>query len=263
MHASLGRVVAKATITTVLSIAASLLLAVTIVPALGGIVDGNAWLMIVLCPLLIAWPASAYQFWQHERLKRAHQEIGRLHHALGRAHEELRARNQELAVRARHDGMTGLLNREGFFAEVSRALARGRDGALLVIDADHFKDINDRHGHPTGDAALIAIASAIRLALPEGDFCGRIGGEEFAAYLHGVTAAEANAIAEALRQAVAACSVPTPSGQSVSLAVSIGGRLSHPGQTLEQLVIEADRQLYEAKRRGRDQVVVDEITRAA
>lgn len=241
------RIVVKASIATVLSIAASLGLAVSVVPLLGGVVDGNAWLMMVLCPLLIAFPASAYQFWQHERLRAARDEIGRLHGELTRAHAAL-------AQRARRDGMTGLLNRESFFGDASRLSSQDGGGALLVVDADHFKTINDRFGHPAGDAALLAIAAAMEGVLRKGDLCGRIGGEEFAIYLPGTAEAETRVIAERLRAAVAAVQFEAPDGTKVPLSVSIGGARAGPGRNFEQVMTEADRLLYKAKRRGRDRV---------
>lgn len=247
MTASTRRIIVKASIATALSVAGSLGLAVTIVPMLGGVVDGNAWLMCILCPLLIAFPASTYQFWQLERLRSARDEIGRLHGELTSAHAAL-------ALRARHDGMTGLLNRESFFGEASRQSSREDAGALLVVDADHFKTINDRFGHPAGDAALLAISAAMKAVLRKGDLCGRIGGEEFAVYLPCTTEADARAIAERLRAAVAAFDFETQDGSKLALTVSIGGAPAGPGRSFEQVMTEADRLLYKAKRRGRDRV---------
>lgn len=257
MKRSTRKIVVKSTVATLLSIAASLGLAVTIVPMLGGIVDGNAWLMCVLCPLLIAAPASAYQFWQNQRLRDAHQEIARLHGEVAKAHRELTHAHAELAEKAQRDGMTGMLNRESFFAGLEHAMALTAKGVLLVIDADHFKTINDRHGHPTGDRALLAIAAAITGVTRQDDLCGRIGGEEFAVYLPRADASEAHSVAERIRSAVAMLRVSAEDETPVPLTVSIGGaeRLATTGPA--QLVSEADRQLYKAKRLGRDKVVLE------
>lgn len=247
MTVSPRKIIIRASIATALSIVGSLGLAVTIVPMLGGVVDGNAWLMTVVCPLLIAFPASAYQFWQNERLRVARDEIERLHGELTSAHAAL-------AQRARHDGMTGLLNRESFFGEAARQVGLDERGALLVIDADRFKTINDRFGHPTGDDALLAITAAMKSVLRRGDLCGRIGGEEFSVYLPGTSETEARVIAERLRAAVAACDFKAPDGTSLPLTVSVGGAPAGQERSFEQVMTEADRLLYKAKRQGRDRV---------
>lgn len=99
MTSSTCRIILKASLATLLSIAASLGIAVTIVPMLGGVVDGNAWLMCILCPLLIAWPVSAWQFWQGQRLRDAYGEIARLHGELEETHRELSAAHDALLER--------------------------------------------------------------------------------------------------------------------------------------------------------------------
>ena len=129
-----------------------------VVPALGGSVDGNAWLMLTICPLTIAWPASAFTFWQSERLKNAHRD-------LARAHAQLAAAHRRLEEKASRDNMTGMLNRESFFAALDGSRRKTDRGALLIIDADHFKKINDNFGHLTGDTALLEIAAAISRAI--------------------------------------------------------------------------------------------------
>ena len=150
----MNRIFLKSTAVAFSSLLASLLLALTLVPALGGVVDGNAWLMLTICPLAIAWPASAFTFWQSEKLRAAHRD-------LARTHAELAAAHRRLEERASRDTMTGMLNRETFFAALDRSRRRTDRGALLIIDADHFKKINDNFGHLTGDTALLAIAAAI------------------------------------------------------------------------------------------------------
>ena len=247
MPTPLRRILIKTAIATGLSIVASLGLAVTVVPALGGVVDGNAWLMCILCPLLIAAPASAFPFRQNERLRAAHDEIARLHERLGRAHGEL-------SERARRDGMTGMLNRESFMDAAEAKLRQGGRGVLLLIDADRFKAINDVHGHQAGDAALLAISDAIRGAIRGGEIAGRIGGEEFAIYLPGLGAEGAESVAERIRSAVSALNLRSAEGEPIALSVSIGGAGFQNGASLQDLIAIADRELYRAKDAGRDAV---------
>jgi len=239
------RVFLKSALTAFLSMLASLLLAVTIVPALGGVVDGNAWIMLVVCPLAIAWPASAYTFWQSDKLQSAHTE-------LTRAHAELAAAHRRLEERASRDHMTGMLNRESFFASLDRSRRKSDRGALLIIDADHFKKINDSYGHLTGDKALLEIAAAISRAVRAGDVLGRIGGEEFGAFLSGASDQEAVRIAERIRREVELIRFHPEDEHTVHLTVSIGGTPCSEDANVSELMRAADKHLYEAKSRGRN-----------
>jgi diguanylate cyclase (GGDEF)-like protein len=241
----MSRVFLKATAVAILSVLASMLLAVIVVPAFGGVVDGSAWLMLTVCPLAIAWPASAYTFWQGDKLRRAHDD-------LARAHAELAAAHSRLEEKSRRDPMTGMLNRETFFSTLERSRRRTDRGALLIIDADHFKKINDSFGHLTGDKALLEIAAAIRRAVRAGDILGRIGGEEFAALLVGASEDEAVLAAERIRQEVELIRFQPVDERTVPLTVSIGGTVCVYDASVSDLMRAADTRLYEAKSRGRN-----------
>ncbi|MGB3390875.1 MAG: GGDEF domain-containing protein [Pseudaminobacter sp.] len=249
-------VILRATIVAVLAVLGSLLAVITIVPALGGVVDGNAWLMCIICPLVTAWPASFVMFRQGDRLKQAHRD-------LARAHVQLTAAHRRLAEKASRDPMTGMLNREAFFAVIDASRRKADRGALLIIDADHFKRINDSYGHLTGDRALLEIVAAITRGVRAGDTLGRIGGEEFGAFLIGATDAEATVVAERIRREVEQISFkPTDEG-TIPLTVSIGGTTCKLGATVSELMRAADRCLYEAKRRGRNLAITDGNVMAA
>jgi diguanylate cyclase (GGDEF)-like protein len=262
MH-SWRTILPKASLAAALSVAASLTLAVTVVPALGGVVDGNAWLMCVICPLVIAFPASAWQFRQAERLQAAHSINASLHAQLAASHQALQAAHDDLAERARRDGLTGLLNRDGFFTAFTKVIPSKAAGVLLIVDADHFKAINDRFGHPTGDSALRAIAEVIRGVTGDAALAGRIGGEEFAIYLAGLDLARAASLAEAIRLRVAKLDLISEQGDPLSLSVSVGGAFHDGTGTAATLMSEADRQLYRAKRQGRDRVAFGGSAEAA
>jgi GGDEF domain-containing protein len=229
----------KATMVAIASAAASFALTQAIVPMLGGTVDGNGLLMCIVAPLVIAWPASAYMFHQSERLKKAHRELARTHAQLAAAH-------RRLAHKARHDDLTGMLNRESFFAVLEGSRRKTDRGALLIIDADHFKKINDSFGHLTGDDAL-----------------GRIGGEEFCAFLPGAGEQEARHIAERIRREVELIRFRPVDERTVPLTVSIGGALFSEGASVSELMRSADRRLYEAKHGGRNLAIIDSLPRAA
>ncbi|RKT68247.1 diguanylate cyclase (GGDEF)-like protein [Saccharothrix variisporea] len=171
----------------------------------------------------------------------------------------------QLELAARTDAKTGLLNAEAWHLQASLELDRTRrqpPGAtvgLFMIDVDHFKDINDTHGHQIGDAVLRRIAVALSGAVRRGDAVGRFGGEEFAVLLPGVEPGEAEAIAERIRRQVHQVVADDAEGGRVDgLTVSIGIAVwpSVAEDTVEGLLAAADAALYEAKRQGRDQVQV-------
>lgn len=251
----LKTILLKSTLVTLATVIASVGLAATIVPMLGGVVDGNAWLMCVLCPLLTAWPASTYTFWQSARLRSAHE-------ALATAHRDLERLHRRLEAKARSDSMTGLLNREAFYETLEAARGRTNRGAVLIVDADHFKILNDTHGHIAGDEALVAIASAINRAVRFGDAVARIGGEEFAVFIPAAGHGEAQTIAERVRTEVERI-VFTAGGKAVPLSVSVGGARCPPDADVTEIMRAADRRLYEAKGRGRNRVVLERISGAA
>jgi diguanylate cyclase (GGDEF)-like protein len=166
--------------------------------------------------------------------------------------------NRELERLASIDALTGLANRRVFFerleVELCRARRLGNPLAFLMLDIDHFKAFNDRHGHQGGDQALRAVAAALRRGTRTYDLAGRYGGEEFAAYLPQTAAADALAIAERLRGAVEALAVEVAPGVAAGATVSIGIACwpDVPAEGLEHLVAAADRALYLSKEGGRN-----------
>lgn len=160
----------------------------------------------------------------------------------------------QLTLLATTDVLTGLPNRRDFVARASLATQGGRAGALLLLDADHFKRINDLWGHAVGDACLTAIAARLRAQLRPGDLVGRLGGEEFAAFLPDATREEAAAVGARLCAAIAVEAEAVEEALAVTL--SAGAALGDGVTPLDRLMADADRALYEAKARGRARVVV-------
>jgi diguanylate cyclase (GGDEF)-like protein len=158
------------------------------------------------------------------------------------------------------DALTGTASRAAFLAEagdlVQHARGERRSLALLVIDVDRFKQINDRHGHATGDRALALIGAALRAQVRSGDRVGRWGGEEFAMVLPDTDIDAALQLAQRLRQRVADLALRID-GQVLPLRVSIGATgLFGPDDTLQAMFLRADQAMYRAKREGRNQVQV-------
>lgn len=168
-----------------------------------------------------------------------------------------------LAERARVDGLTGLWNRAHFdlrlAEEMSHQPRSGRPVSLLLVDVDHFKRVNDTHGHPFGDTVLRTVAATLALGRREADVTCRYGGEEFAIILPGTDAAGAIATAERVRVDIASLRLKRE-GQPVPVTASIGlAAVEHSrpdAASPAQLVEAADRALYAAKQGGRDRVCV-------
>lgn len=160
----------------------------------------------------------------------------------------------ELALLSNTDELTGLPNRrrvgEVLHAELVRFANTSRTFAVLMIDVDHFKAVNDRFGHAAGDDVLVALAARTAGSLRAIDLLGRWGGEEFVAILPEITSENTMHLAESLRQRIAAS--PLPGGQVVT--ISCGAACARPGDTAEALLERADAALYAAKRRGRNRV---------
>jgi diguanylate cyclase (GGDEF)-like protein len=255
------KIAIKASVVAAISAIISVCICLFIVPMLGGTPDGPGFLMSIVCPLVIAWPASAYQFSQTEKIRQARDELARAHADLDRLHGELTHAHDLLAHKARIDGLTNGLNRDTFLAMFEAACGRAGCAALLLCDADHFKRINDAHGHLAGDEALRGIAKAIARSLRPFDFWGRVGGEEFAIFLDGADKEEAFYIADQIRSAVQDMGL-VYEGRAVKTTISIGATVfEEPGEPLDHYRI-ADQRLYHAKTSGRNRIVLQDADEA-
>ncbi len=168
----------------------------------------------------------------------------------------------EMAALANVDDLTGLATRRFFLDQLDLMAATARrikqPLTLAMIDIDHFKPINDKFGHAVGDAVLMAIGAACRSAVRTDDVIGRLGGEEFAMLMPLTDQETAFRIVDRLREAVAAISIPTSDGRSVSVTISIGMAMFADQLQIDRLLLDADRALYLAKERGRNRIVLAE-----
>jgi diguanylate cyclase (GGDEF)-like protein len=162
------------------------------------------------------------------------------------------AQNKQLSELALKDGLTKAITRSHFFELAERELADarryGQPLSLLVLDIDHFKQINDSFGHSAGDSALVNLVRSIRMHLRQSDLLGRFGGDEFMVLMPGVDLDHALAGAERLRQLLGQIHVP---GTQHRLSASFGVVCVHDGETIMQAFRRADEAMLATKRMGR------------
>lgn len=180
--------------------------------------------------------------------------------ALAQQTMELRRLHAELELLANHDGLTGLYNWRAFYEYAGQMLKtahrRQESATLLMLDLDHFKQINDRFGHAEGDRVLQAVAATLKATARENDIVARHGGEEFVVAALGLNEAESQIAAERLRAAVAAIeNMKTPVTTSIGIATLAPQAGKHEtARVLAELLDQADQALYAAKHHGRNQV---------
>lgn len=206
----------------------------------GGMEGGYALSIVVMSaaiPLITCYPITLTLLLQGRRLREM--VIA------------LECAQRQLSENASRDMMTGLLHRQAFKEHLQERRAAG---TLLMLDVDHFKSINDTHGHMAGDEALMQIAEALRASTRQSDLIARFGGEEFCVFLPGATATQAIPLAERIRTAIEALRF-TPNGVSHPLTISIGLAAKPAELPLDAAMQAADGALYAAKRGGRNQIV--------
>ncbi len=172
---------------------------------------------------------------------------------------ELDRQHRKMQELANTDSLTGACSRRHllnlFQHELQRARRSGEPLAVLMLDVDHFKRVNDRHGHVTGDRVLTLLVRTCRDELRAIDVIGRLGGEEFAIVLPQASQAKAMTAAERLRAALAALSLQNDQGESFGFTVSIGvSQMLGADDDDTAILARADQQLYRAKRQGHNRV---------
>ena len=202
----------------------------------------------MVAPTLVAVPVT----WVFERQKRRLRAALR---DLARSNRELKRLHQELEKQANCDFMTGVMTRRHFVSRVTGLLAADCQGALLCIDVDDFKVINDSYGHGVGDTALKKISAAISGVARQQDLVSRIGGEEFAVFLPDASYDDAFSIAEQIRKVAAALEVAPDDNFMHPMSVSIGAAFVVEAHDFGGLIELADQRMYEAKRSGKDRTV--------
>lgn len=201
---------------------------------------------LILSPMVVMTAAAAFL---GDALDRARARAAEL--------EEVNHRYQEMATT---DPLTGLRNRRSFQDRLREECARSdrtyQPLALIMLDLDHFKDVNDAHGHPVGDQVLAHVARLLSGSVRSCDVVCRVGGEEFAVLCPGSRGEEAHRVAERVRRALEETPLWLHDGQEVLVTGSLGIAVREPDGGTEDLVRQADMALYRAKAAGRNRVEV-------
>jgi diguanylate cyclase (GGDEF)-like protein/PAS domain S-box-containing protein len=198
--------------------------------------------------------------WLECTLRALVDQEGRAYGAIGAIRDITIRKEREvsLALAASSDSLTGALNHAAFMAHLDRALAHlsSTHLALIMVDIDHFKQVNDRYGHLTGDRVLVELHARLRSLLRDHDVIGRLGGDELAMLLDGTAEELAVSIAEMIRLDVSNRPIRLGDEGTLAISISCGVAQAYPGITREQLMRRADEALYQAKGGGRDRVVI-------
>ena len=235
--------------------------------------DGTTWLQIAVAPLgdglvLTITDVSELMVANQTLQSRAATlalEIGReraTRRALSQEIGQREEREQELRRLAETDPLTALLNRRSFIEKANAAIAvcdaMDEGTALIIVDLDHFKSVNDSHGHAAGDAVIRAFADLLLgLVRSDRDLVGRFGGEEFAVFLPRAGAEAALALAHRVRDALAERRLPVSETLALQVSASFGIATRRTGENFTAFIERADRALYSAKRDGRDCIRID------
>jgi diguanylate cyclase (GGDEF)-like protein len=195
---------------------------------------------------------------RRQERRQARRELEEAHRTLERQHRDLQALSEELRIKAITDTLTGCFNRRYFHESVVRLVHAAQRHhtplSIIMIDIDHFKRVNDEHGHPAGDQVLITVAALCREELREEDIFARYGGEEFIAALPHTDAEAAAIVADRLRKRLTKQEIHI-AGKTLRITLSAGiSQHRLDGTSIENTIRRADQALYEAKENGRNRV---------
>ena len=227
---------------------------------LNGAIHFNSSLSWIALPLVFCYALARRSMSLHMTLI---DERKRLEDRVLQRTHELHIANKELELLATTDSLTGLANRRSMMDWIKREIERSERSkkslALCMIDVDHFKNINDTYGHPTGDSAIVTIAKACNETIRKTDIASRFGGEEFVILMPETDLTEAANVTERLRAAIEALTFIAENHQPFALTISIGvAFFDHQSSddNSSKLLNRADKALYQAKNAGRNKVVL-------
>ena len=244
------RVVSKAAATAFISLAVSFAISYAVVPLLGGTLDGAGLVMTLVLPVVIAFPASAFQFLQYERQALLKRKLASTVGELETSNRLLRQANAELTLERSQDPMTRLLTDDAFRLVLANAATYPDIGQLVRLKIDGFEAFEAAFGVTAGEMAIFAVAAAIRQALRSDDFAGRIGPAEFVVFMPAATPILGSLMVNSVVAAASVASFATPGGPSAALTLSVGGIACAPGFDIQAALDRCGFQLQSAEASG-------------
>lgn len=243
-------VIARAALAALLSLIASYSISYFVVPLMGGTLDGAGLVMTLVLPVVIAFPASAVQFWQFETTRRLKDSLCKALKELDEVNSRLVKTNVELIRERSHDPLTRLLTEDVFRQRLQDQPEQPDIGQLVKLRVDGIAGLRRSHGGTAAETAIFAAAAAIRRALRPVDFAGRFGDHEFAIFMPGSTPILASLAISSVSKAVEAVRLPFDGETHLPTTVSAGGVECAPGFVIDAAFAIAEAELERSSMQG-------------
>lgn len=243
-------VISRAALAALVSLVASFSISYLVVPLMGGQLAGAGLVMTLVLPVVIAFPASAVQFWQFEKTRRLKDSLCNALIELDEVNAKLVSTNMELVRERSHDPITRLLTEDVFRERMLHQPDQPDIGQLVKLRVDGLSTLRKSHGSMAAETALFAAAAAIRRALRPADFAGRIGDRDLAIFMPGSTPILASLAFGDISKSVAAVQMPFNEGEHRSMTLSAGGVECAPGFFVEAALAAADAELERSVMQG-------------
>lgn len=243
-------VISRAALTAMVSLVASFCISSLVVPLMGGELAGAGLVMTLVLPVVIAFPASAIQFWQFEKTRRLKNSLCQALIDLDDVNAKLVSANMELVRERSHDPLTRLLTEDVFRERMLHQPEQADIGQLVTLRVDGLATLRKNHGGMAADTALFAAAAAIRSVMRPADFAGRVGEHDLAIFMPGSTPILASLAVGAIAQAVAAVRLPFEGAEPSSITLSAGGVECAPGFLVEAALVASHAELEQSVIQG-------------
>lgn len=243
-------VISRAAFAAFVSLVASYSISYLVVPLMGGRLEGAGLVMTLVLPVVIGFPASAVQFWQFETTRRLKDRLGEALTELDAVNANLASANMALLRERSHDPATRLLTEDVFRERMLRQPEQADIGQLVRLRVDGLAGLRKSQGGMAADAALFAVATAIRSGLRPTDFAGRFGDYDLAIFMPGSTPILASLAINSISQAVAVVRLSFDEGEPRPMTISAGGVECAPGFLVEAAFIAAEAELERAAAQG-------------
>lgn len=245
-----GIVFTKAAVAAVVSLVASFAISYVVVPMLGGELNGAGLIMTLALPVVIAFPASAIQFWQFETARRLRDELATALVQIDDVNTKLMSANLELVAERSHDPVTRLHTAEIFRQRLSDQGAMPDIGQLVLVRIDRFGQLRKSHGQALAETAVFAVAASIRRSLRPVDFAGRLDDQDFAIFMPGSTPILASLAMGSISTAVASVLLPYDGEVASPTTISVGGLECAPGFGIDAALEAAGEELENSVAQG-------------